>query len=1149
MATLDALKRALRQKATSPTQPLSDEQYSAGFDILLQGPGWKTYQDFIFPQLSQVLTTLFNSRIRISVLEIGPGPKSVLGYLPNDQRRKINRYAAFEPNDSYATELQEWLETQSPLPCLESHPDIYRVPFTLDSIVTDANDGQEKFDVVLFCHSLYGMKPKRKFIERALEMLAVQPEGGVVVVFHRDGVDFDGLLCHKTASFPSGTIRVADDNKMLDNFSSFVVGFVMQDKDADEAIHVEWRKVCRDLGRRQEAHPGHLFFSAPEVMMAFNHHATMLPELTEQVTLAKEDRTVKNWEARAHRPVSILRPTKTQHVQKCVQWALKHRVGLTVIGGSHSGHCLWPNVVAVDMEAFDQVHVQAPRDNETGSNFNSGSLIIAEAGCKTGDIVRAAMAAGLTVPLGARPSVGTGLWLQGGLGHLARLHGLACDSIVGFIMVSVDSAQILCVGHVPHEYWPAGGVRPENEAELLWATKGAGTNFGIVTSVIFKAYPAPVYTVRNWIMPLNENVEAQRRLTEFDRLIASHLPRNCSADAYLYCDAGRLQLGITTIEACTTKSVSETSILADTILGPECNLKVVDSVGLFDTEMYVAGMHGGHGGGKTSSFKRCLFLKHIGAADVAAILVAAVESRPTTLCYLHLLQGGGAVADVAPDATAFGCRDWDFACVVTGVWPRHQDGTETAQAAVQWVYHVARTLLPLASGVYGADLGPDPRDADLAEKAFGPNRPRLARLKRSADPCKVLAYACPLPEAPMGPKLMVLVTGEHGAGKDYCADVWASVFNTASPNTPKARVASISDVTKREYAAATGADLDALLQDRAYKEQHRPALTAFFQEQVRQRSRLPEEHFLNVVHGAVDVDVLLITGMRDEAPVAALSHLVPDSRVLEVRVKSREETKRARGGCQIGDGVVNQKNKDGINGTNGRLDSTVSDWSPNLIFYNDTPGSEIAKEYGQRRLLPFFSEDMQQLANMVRSVPDFPRSGIEFRHLLDISQQPGGLKLCVSLFRSHFAGDWNKIETVVCCEAGGFIFASALASEIDLPLVLIREAGKLPPPVVSVIKRPSHISHSTSGNSRKKKMEMERDVIRRGASVLVVDDVLATGETLCAVVQLLAETGISADQISVMVVAEFPVHRGRELMRRCGFGRVSIQSLLVFGGA
>ncbi|KAL7915891.1 hypothetical protein GGI35DRAFT_9977 [Trichoderma velutinum] len=1147
MATLDTLKWALKQKATSPKQPLSDEQYSAGFDILLQGPGWKTYQNFIFPQLSQLLTRLLNSRIRISVLEIGPGPKSVLGYLPDDQRRKISKYAAFEPNGSYATELQEWVETKSPLPCLESLPNIQRTPFTLDSTVTDANDGQEKFDVVLFCHSMYGMTPKRNFIERALEMLVVQPEGGVVVVFHRIGVDFDGLICHKTASFPSGMINVADDNKILDNFASFIAGFVMQDKDADEAIHVEWRKVCRDLGCRQEADPNYLWFRAPEIMMAFNHHATMLPELTAQLPLAKKDKTVKNWEARFHHPASILRPTQIQHIQKCVQWALKHGVGLTVIGGSHGGHCLWPNVVAIDMEAFDQVHVQGPGDNGTDLDSNSGSLVVAEAGCKTGDIVRTAMAAGLVVPLGARPSVGAGLWLQGGLGHLARLHGLACDSIVGFIMVSVDSAQILCVGHVPKQYWPTSSVRPQNEAELLWAMKGAGTNFGIVTSVVFKAFPAPVYTVRNWVVPLNDDVEARRRLTEFDTLIASNLPRNCSADAYLYCDTGRLHLGITMIEACAAKFTSESPTLAGTMLGPECSLSVVDSVGLFDAEMYVSGMHGGHGGGKTSSFKRCLFLKDIGAVDVAQLLVAAVESRPTALCYLHLLQGGGAVADVGPDATAFGCRDWDFACVVTGVWPRDQDGTEIAQTVVQWVYDVAQTLLPLASGAYGADLGPYPRDADLVEKAFGPNRPRLARLKRDADPCKVLAYACPLPEATMGPKLIILVTGGNCAGKDYCADVWASVFNTSTPNTPKARVVSISDVTKREYAAVTGADLKALLQDRAYKEQHRPALTAFFQDQVRQRPRLPEEHFLNVVHGAVDVDVLLITGMRDEAPVAALSHLVPDSRVLEVRVKSREETRRTRGGCHIGDGVVDQ-NKNATNGTNGRLGSTVSDWCSSLIFHNDTPGSEKVEEYGQRHLLPFFSEELQQLANMVRSIHDFPRLGIEFRHLLGISQQPGGLKLCTSLLRSHFSGDWNKIEAVVCCEAGGFIFAPVLASQVDIPLVLIREAGKLPPPVVSVVKRTSHISQSSSNGLREKKMEMERDVIRKGASVLVVDDVLATGETLCAVVQLLAEAGVSADHISVMVVAEFPVHRGRELMRSCGFGRVSIQSLLVFGG-
>ncbi|TFB03500.1 Adenine phosphoribosyltransferase [Trichoderma ghanense] len=1147
MATLESLKQALRQKATSPTKPLTDEQYSAGFGLLLQGPGWTNYQDFIIPQLSHLLTPLFNSRVCISVLEVGPGPKSVLGHLPGHLRRKIATYTAFEPNILFAAKLEQWLcpssETESPLPCLQSPPNIHRTPFALDSCKGTStgirHDEQERFDVVLFCHSMYGINgklPERKFVERALEMLAVQPEGGVVVVFHRDGTrGFDGLVCHQTAPFPAGIVRVADDNGELDRFASFIAGFVMQDKVADEAIHDEWRKLCRAMGHREEAHPRHLSFSAPDVMMAFTQHATLLQELEAQVPLAKGDRNVKSWEARLHRPAAVVRPTEIGHVQQCVRWALKRRVGLTVVGGGHSGHCLWSHVVAVDMEAFDQVHILPAGVDGRKGRSSALAFVVAEAGCKSGDVIRKTTAVGLTVPLGSRPSVGAGLWLQGGVGHLARLHGLSCDAIVGAVVVSVGSAQVLCVGLVPDQHWPRGAVRPTNDAEMLWAIKGAGTNVGIIISVVFEAYEAPTYCVRNWIVPLSDSLEARRRLDEFDTLVASKLPRTSSADAYLYFDAGRLHLGMAMIETRTGlgPEVSTASTLAEATLGPACSSKVVDGVGLFDAEMYVSVLHGGHGGGKTSSFKRCLFLKHIGSADVAEMLVRAVESRPTALCYLHLLQGGGAIADVAPEAAAFGCRDWDFACVVTGVWPRDRDGTEDARAAVRWVYDVARHLLPLSSGAYGADLGPDPRDSALAARAFGPNRPRLARLKRGADPCNLLAYGCPLPQASMGPRLIILVTGDSGAGKDWCADVWASVLNNSSPVAVAARVVSISDATKREYAAATGADLNALLQDRAYKEQHRPALTAFFQDQVRRRPQLPEEHFLGVVHGVVDADVLLITGMRDEAPVAALSHLVTDSRVLEVCVKASRETLYVRRG---------RGNESGAS------DSTILDWCPSFIFNNDTDGSEAAEQFAQRCLVPFLHEDLQRLASMIRSVPDFPRPGIEFRHVLGICRQPGGLALCTRLLQSQLGDDWAKTDAVVCCEAGGFVFASPLAERVGVPLVLIREAGKLPPPTVSVVKPSSHVSRPASDVSREKRIEMERDAVQRGASVVVVDDVLATGETLCAVLQLLGEAGISAEQIGVLVVAEFPAHRGRRLLRHRGFGRVDIRSLLVFGG-
>ena len=286
-------------------------------------------------------------------------------------------------------------------------------------------------------------------------------------------------------------------------------------------------------------------------------------------------------------------------------------------------------------------------------------------------------------------------------------------------------------------------------------------------------------------------------------------------------------------------------------------------------------------------------MKHIGEANVDKCLISAVEARPTPLCYLHLLHGGGAVGDVAVNATAFGRRDWDFTRVITGVWPPDQDDAEIARATVRWVYRFVEDLLPLSRGAYGADLGPDPRDVALVAKAFGANFLRLKRLKRSFDPHNVLTYACPLQKASFGPKLIILVTGKSGVGKDYFANIWVSLFSRRDTRL-RVRAISIGDATKRQYAEATGADLDLLLSDRAYKEEYRPALFVFIQEETRQRPQLPVEHFQNVVYESSEVDVLFITGMRDEAPVATFSHLVPESRLLDVHVQVSEHLRQSR---------------------------------------------------------------------------------------------------------------------------------------------------------------------------------------------------------------------------------------------------------------
>lgn len=84
--------------------------------------------------------------------------------------------------------------------------------------------------------------------------------------------------------------------------------------------------------------------------------------------------------------------------------------------------------------------------------------------------------------------------------------------------------------------------------------------------------------------------------------------------------------------------------------------------------------------------------------------------------------------------------------------------------------------------------------------------------------------------------------------------------------------------------------------------------------------------------------------------------------------------------------------------------------------------------------------------------------------------------------------------------------------------------------------------------SQEKGTEIGHDGIPRGALVCVVEDVLATRRTLCAVLQLLNEAEVGAENVVMMVVAEFAFHRGRQLLRKRCFGAAKIQGLLMFDG-
>ncbi|RBA22265.1 hypothetical protein FPRO05_00612 [Fusarium proliferatum] len=979
MATLHALKKALKKVGDeAPRKPLNDKEYDDGLSLFAEASDEQTHQEkVIIPQLSELITS-FSTRDEISVLEVGPGPESVLGHLPATLRKSITKYVALEPSFQYTQSLQRWLsprENERPLSSLK-YSLVRPAPFIKGSCPG------EKYDVILFCHGLYGLKNKKEIIRHTIEMLPEDLLDGMVIIFHRAGsLIFDNLVCHRSLSFPNRIVAIKDDDEAIDSFTRFIVGYRLTTGVFYETRQAQWRTICRELAGHDDDYPGHLIFSSPEIMIAMTRHANQLPDLTARVPSVPRPYKVKNRQALHNRPAAIVRPLDISQIQSCVRWALTNRTSLAILGGGHSDHCLWTRVVSADMSAFDKVHVvNPPQDVDTEC------CVVAEAGCKTGDIIRETMAVGVTVPLGSRPSVGAGLWLQ--------------------LQTFTSTAKV-------------------------------------------------------------------------DRYVT------------------------------------------------------IDAVELFDKEMYVSKMHAGHGGSKTSAFKRCVFLKDIANPDTMKVLISATRDGPTPYCYLNLVRGGKAVRHVVPEGTAFGCRDWDFACIVTGIWPREYDGTHTAGAVVRWVYRVVNELLPMSKGVYGADLGPDPRDSILATKAFGPNRRRLVKLKKTFDPKNILAYTCPLTLIGLPQKLVILVTGEHGAGKDYCAGVWSVVFKAHGYSS---RVVSISEVTKRKYAAAKGADPVRLLNDRPYKEQHQKSLNDFYKSQLGAGHFAAENHFLEVLEEDGS-DVLFITGMTETAPRAALSHLVQDARLIDVRVQASKATRNLR---RWGD-----ENKCKTPDSEEYM-SADDIYLPNFTFENEANGEEAVMWFANQRLIPFMSKKLQNLAGMVPTVLNFPRKGIDFRYVLNIAQQNGGLALCTSLLKSHFLGDWDKVDVVVTSEASGYVFASPLALETAIRLVPIVKGNKFPPPTVSVQRRLSHISSHIVGATDKGIFEMNANTIDKGSKVVVVDDVLATGETLVAVLELLVKVGVRPEDISVMVVAEFPFHRGRQRLLESAFGRVAVQSLLVF---
>jgi adenine phosphoribosyltransferase len=149
---------------------------------------------------------------------------------------------------------------------------------------------------------------------------------------------------------------------------------------------------------------------------------------------------------------------------------------------------------------------------------------------------------------------------------------------------------------------------------------------------------------------------------------------------------------------------------------------------------------------------------------------------------------------------------------------------------------------------------------------------------------------------------------------------------------------------------------------------------------------------------------------------------------------------------------------------------------------------------------------MEALKSRIRHVPDFPKPGILFYDVTTLLRDPQGFKLAIDSLATPYMG--QPIDVVVGIESRGFILGSAVADRIGSGFVPVRKVGKLPS---KTIRASYALEYGTDS------LEMHADGVERGQRVLIVDDLLATGGTARATVDLVKEVGGRVEGLAFLI--------------------------------
>jgi FAD/FMN-containing dehydrogenase len=412
------------------------------------------------------------------------------------------------------------------------------------------------------------------------------------------------------------------------------------------------------------------------------------------------------WEAARHfhsgngEPDVIVRAESVADVAAAVRWAASEAVPIMVRSGGHSAWGEVPGGVTIDLGALDGVEVD-------------GTLVRVGGGAKWGHIATVLADHGLGISSGDTASVGVGgLTLGGGIGWMVRAWGLAADQLTGaqVVTASGDTIEVTDAAH----------------PELLWALRGGGGNFGVVTRFDFRAHPLPsvvfaTLAVSGDARPVIRAVrdalaDAPRELTVTYMDVPAMDP-NAPAGATLTA----VWAGVDeTAARAALASLLERDDMHEVEFGIRAYPEILLDMPAQDPDAPAPGFVGGN-----------TLLRDL-TDDAIERLVSFREANEASVLLLRSL--GGAYADVPQDGSAFPARDatW-FAMAGAFDIPGLVDDETRPTIAAAW-----DAIEALGAGVYGNfTISTDP--AFAAKMYPGATMARLTAVKRKWDPTNVFS--------------------------------------------------------------------------------------------------------------------------------------------------------------------------------------------------------------------------------------------------------------------------------------------------------------------------------------------------------------------------------------------------------------------------